>query len=145
MSTIKAIRLLEDMLHPEQWGHAIPVCLAKSARPVLEALKYDHRRIYLCGPMSGIHGYNIPAFADAATALRARGHSVFAPHENGLDIDSQWRAHMRVDIAALMSCGRMALLTGWAASKGATLEHHIACALEMEVRPLAHYLGTPAS
>lgn len=142
MSTIKAIRLLEDMLHPEQWGYAIPADLAKAARPVLDAMQYDHRRIYLCGPMSGPHGYNIKAFSDAAKALRARGYSVFSPNENGLDIKAHWLAHVRVNIAALMSCGRMGLLKEWEACIDTALEHRIASTLGMEVRPLAHYLGT---
>ena len=138
--TPMVLDLLSDMLHPEQWWHAIPKSLFSEARRVREAISYNHRRIYLCGPMSGMQAYNAPAFDRYAAALRAIGHSVFSPAENGLPPESVWKAHMRTDIAALMSCGRVALLPGWEKSRGAQLEHHIACALEMEVRPVAHYL-----
>jgi len=92
--------------------------------------------------MSGMQAYNAPAFDRYAAALRAMGHAVFSPTENGLPADSAWGEHMRADIAALMSCGRVALLPGWEKSRGAQLEHHIASALEMEVRPVVHYLDT---
>ena len=141
MSIIAALDLLREMRHPEQWGHAIPRDLAVCARAVENALAYDHKRIYLAGTMSGMANYNIPAFELAARQLRERGHEVFSPHENGIEQQSSWVAHMRVDIAALMSCGRMALLDGWRSSRGAMLEHTIACALEMQVLPIAHYLS----
>ena len=140
--TPMVLDLLSDMTHPEQWGHAIPQSLFREARRVREAISYNHKRIYLCGPMSGMQAYNAPAFDRAAAALRAMGHAVFSPTENGLPADSAWGAHMRADIAALMACGRVALLPGWEKSRGAQLEHHIANALEMEVRPVAHYLDT---
>lgn len=140
-STISVLRLIDDMLHPEQWGHAIPPDLAPHLRAARNGLGYKHDRVYLAGPMSGIASYNIPAFAGAAAALRARGWDVFAPHENGLESNHTWYAHMRVDIAALTTCGRMALLPGWEKSRGAVLEHHIARMLGMHVRPVSNYLG----
>lgn len=72
--------------------------------------------------------------------MRQLGHDVFSPHENGLESQAPWAAHMRVDIAALTLCGRFALLPGWTDSKGARIEHDIACALNMQVRPVEHYL-----
>jgi len=140
-STISVLRLIDDMLHPEQWGHAIPPDLAPHLRSARHGLGYKHDRVYLAGPMSGIASYNIPAFAGAAAALRARGWDVFAPHENGLESNHTWYAHMRVDIAAITTCGRMALLPGWEKSRGAVLEHHIARMLGMHVRPVSSYLG----
>lgn len=142
MSIIAALDLLREMRHPEQWGHAIPRDLAVCARAVENALAYNHKRIYLAGPMSGMANYNIPAFERYAHQLRQLGHDVFSPHENGLESQAPWAAHMRVDIAALTLCGRMALLPGWTDSKGARLEHDIACALNMQVRPVDHYLYT---
>jgi hypothetical protein len=140
MSIIAALNLLREMRHPEQWGHAVPADLARCARAVEEKLSYSHRRIYLAGPMSGMANYNIPAFERYAHQLRQLGHDVFSPHENGLESQAPWAAHMRVDIAALTLCGRFALLPGWTDSKGARIEHDIACALNMQVRPVEHYL-----
>lgn len=140
MSIITTLNLLREMRHPEQWGHAIPIDLARCAREEEEKLSYSHKRIYLAGPMSGMANYNIPAFERYAHQLRQLGHDVFSPHENGLESQASWYAHMRVDIAALTLCGRMALLPGWTDSKGARIEHDIACALNMQVRPVEHYL-----
>lgn len=47
------------------------------------------RRVYVAGPMSGIVGYNFPAFREAAEDLRSRGIDVLSPVEmdeaDGLD------------------------------------------------------------
>ena len=39
-------------------------------------------RLYLAGPMTGLPLWNFPAFATAAAALRADGHTVFSPAEH---------------------------------------------------------------
>ncbi len=39
-------------------------------------------RLYLAGPMRGLPRYNFDAFAVAAAALRAHGHTVYSPAEN---------------------------------------------------------------
>lgn len=90
-------------------------------------------RCYLAGPMSGIEALNFPAFHVAAARLRATGLEVINPAEIVPDQTAKWEDCMRADIAALVTCDRIALLPGWQKSRGATLEHHIATALGMEV------------
>lgn len=104
-------------------------------------------RTYIAGPMSGHVDLNFPAFHAAAADQRAAGHEVINPAEinGGADelvacaqmgaeqMAAHWQSCMRKDIAALMTCDRIYMLTGWQASRGATLEHHIAAALGMEV------------
>lgn len=94
-------------------------------------------RLYIAGPMSGIKNLNFPAFHTEAARLRALGFEVvnpaeinnddpnatFATHDEYLD---HWRKCMRADITELMKCDGVVMLDGWTASKGATLEHHIA-------------------
>lgn len=88
-------------------------------------------RVYLAGPMTGIPDLNFPAFHAAAASLRASGFEVVNPAEINADPSAGWSACMREDIAQLVTCQAIALLPGFERSKGATLERHIALALEM--------------
>ena len=104
-------------------------------------------RIYVAGPMTGYPELNFPAFHAAAARLRALGHSVINPAEINGGADevatcatmtpeqyaAHWRACMRNDIRALMDCDGIYMLHGWEASRGATLEHHIAVSLGLSV------------
>ena len=83
-------------------------------------------RIYIAGPMTGLPELNFPAFHAEAARLRAIGHTVLNPAEINPDQHMTWQECMRTDIAALVTCDAIQLLPGWMASKGATLEHHIA-------------------
>lgn len=90
-------------------------------------------RIYVAGPMTGLPNLNFPAFHAAAAQLRAEGHQVVNPAEINADPAAEWAACMRADIRELMTCDAVFLLPGWEKSRGATLEHHIAMALGMEI------------
>ena len=90
-------------------------------------------KTYISGPISGWPDHNRSAFIDAEAQLRAAGHEVFNPIDNGLPSDSDWSTHMRADIKALMECETIYMLRGWHASKGASLELHIAKQLGMAV------------
>jgi hypothetical protein len=83
-------------------------------------------RIYVAGPMTGLHQLNFPAFHAESARLRALGHEVINPAELNPDPCMTWHDCMRRDIAALVTCSAIRLLPGWQDSKGATLEHHIA-------------------
>ena len=98
-------------------------------------------RCYIAGPMSNLPGLNFPAFHAAAAQLRAAGFDVVNPAEINADPTAGWAACMRLDIAQLVTCHAVALLPGWEASRGATLEHHIATQLGMRVGPLESYLA----
>jgi hypothetical protein len=84
------------------------------------------KRLYLAGPMTGLPELNFPAFHAAAALLRQAGHTVINPAEINPDVTMAWHECMRADIAQLVTCDAIYLLPGWQASKGATLEHHIA-------------------
>lgn len=100
---------------------------------------------YLCGPMSGVEQFNIPLFESTAKRLREEGYNVITPfeinslqHRRGVtETDAERLDYLRNDIRALIECQGIILLPGWEASKGAQLEHRIACALKMEIRFIA--------
>ena len=88
-------------------------------------------KIYLAGPMTGIKDLNYPAFNAEAARLRGLGYSVENPAENP-ECDS-WEGYMRLAIAQLITSDAIALLTGWADSRGATIERALAQDLKMEI------------
>lgn len=88
-------------------------------------------RIYVAGPMTGFENYNFPAFNAQAEALRALGHHVENPADHGVIDGAEWDDYLRYDIGRLATCEAIFLLPGWAKSRGARLEVHIAEALGM--------------
>ena len=90
-------------------------------------------KIYIAGPMTGLPELNFPAFHAEAARLRAFGYEVINPAEINPDKHMTWRECMRTDIAALVFCDAIQLLPGWENSKGATLEHHIAERLGLQI------------
>ena len=90
---------------------------------------------YISGPMTGLPGQNYAAFQAAAERLRARGVQVISPHEitpPGVG-PWTWAQHMRVDLAALLTCDVIVMLPGWEGSRGARLEKTVAEALGLLV------------
>lgn len=99
-------------------------------------------RIYIAGPMTGLPDFNYPAFHEAAKRLRALGHEVLNPAENPVPPCGTWVGYMRMALAQLVECECVALLPGWADSKGAVIERNLAQALFMEVFHITVY-GEP--
>jgi len=100
------------------------------------------KRLYLCGPITGINGWNKDAFDDAESALRSAGFNVFNPLKNGIPRDAPWEQHMRTDIAAMMTCDALAVLPGANYSRGAKIEIDLAIQLKIQpVRALEYWLG----
>ena len=88
-------------------------------------------RIYISGPMTGYPELNFPAFAEKAKELRSQGFDVCNPAEHDEVPNQEWSFYLRKDIRLLMDCQALHLLPGWEKSKGAKLEHYIACELGM--------------
>jgi len=96
--------------------------------------------LYLSGPMSGLPEFNYPAFQAAAERLRAQGSTVISPHELPANCpgctnigEHSWAQHMRVDLAALLTCDVIVLLPGWQQSRGAQLEKTVAEAIGLMI------------
>ena len=90
-------------------------------------------KIYLAGPMTGLPDLNYPAFHWAAAQLRALGHEVLNPAENPVPPCGSWQGYMRLALAQLVQCECIALLPGWAESKGALIERKLAQVLGMHI------------
>lgn len=113
-------------------------------------------KIYLAGSMSGIPGFNFPAFFEAAAKLKAEGHEVFNPaardieRHGGVDISEgnmtgcqkqAAKVHgfcLRTALAEdtewiCLHATAIAMLPGWERSNGARAEHALAVALGLEI------------
>lgn len=101
-------------------------------------------RIFVCGPMSGLPEFNLPAFAAATDALRAAGYYPVNPGRNGQQPGFTWLDYMRAALHDLIDCDAVALLPGWEKSRGARIERHLAIELGMPVHPLQLWLDTRA-
>lgn len=88
-------------------------------------------RVYLAGPMTGIKDFNYPLFNLVAARLRDVGHFVLNPAElNPTNVT--YRAALAVDLAWICAHAEMiALLPGWQASKGATVEVALAACFRL--------------
>jgi Domain of unknown function (DUF4406) len=98
--------------------------------------------LYLAGKMRGLPGLNHAAFAEGAAALRAAGHTVFNPAENGLSASNDdVRRFLAVDLAWIAGCAEgIIVLPGWEDSRGARAEVALAHAIEIGVWTLHEFL-----
>jgi Domain of unknown function (DUF4406) len=94
--------------------------------------------LYISGPMTGMVDYNYPAFHAAEAELIKVGHTVLNPARQPLQ--ESWEDYMRHDLTQVCAAQGVALLPGWRASRGARLEHHVACELGMEIKDLHDWL-----
>lgn len=100
------------------------------------------KRLYLCGPITGLPNHNREAFNDAESALLSAGFDVFNPTKNGVPVDAPWEQHMRADIAQMMACDGLAVLPGAHYSRGARIEMDLAAQLGIQpMRALHYWLG----
>lgn len=94
------------------------------------------RTLYISGPMTGYLNFNYPAFNAAANELRAAGYNVLNPVENNaLNVTGEARSrewYMRHAIRQLVDADGVALLPGWASSRGACIEVDLAISLAMD-------------
>ncbi|MFM0022171.1 DUF4406 domain-containing protein [Paraburkholderia azotifigens] len=90
-------------------------------------------KLYIAGPMTGYVDLNFPTFHAEAARLRALGFEIVNPAEINSDLNAEWLDCMRADIKQLVDCDGVALLPGWAKSRGASIEQYLARALGLRV------------
>lgn len=106
------------------------------------------KSVYIAGPMSGLPGFNFPAFNKVAAEFRAAGWTVYNPaekeSEKGLDDKARetgdsalaikngfdFREVYLWDIEKVITSDAIYMLPGWEASPGARGEHAVACAMK---------------
>lgn len=111
-------------------------------------------RIYLCGPMSGLPSFNLPAFRAAAAELRGFGYDVVSPaeidEEHGLPnallvaspdgdiatLPQTWGDMLARDVKVIADGGitDIVVLPGWEKSKGARLEVFVGLLKGLDIR-----------
>lgn len=108
-------------------------------RRKVEPARPGINRVYLSGPMTGLPELNRENFERAAKSLRSQGFEVVNPHDIrpavGPDatVDEAWKAALRADLAAMMTCDAVVLLPGWEKCSGANLELHVAHRVGLEI------------
>lgn len=106
-------------------------------------------KTYISGPLSAAtaeaKAANVARMRAAEAALQAAGMQTVCPLDNGLPHTATWEEHMRADIPMMLAPGvdTVALLDGWADSRGARLEYDLAKRLGMRVAPLCILLAAP--
>jgi hypothetical protein len=96
-------------------------------------------RVYVSGPMTGMPLLNRPAFAEAARRIRLLGFDAVDPAVlSDLPDDAPHHVFMRRDIGLLLTCDAIAMLPGWHASRGATLERDVALGIGLRILHLPH-------
>ena len=114
------------------------------------------QRIYLAGPMTGLPNLNFPAFHAEAARLRTLGYDVISPAElphaaNNLVFETpeeyfaHWQKCMRLDLLEMLTCDSVAMLDGWTASRGASLEHRVALDLGLNPRLASFFVERPVA
>lgn len=99
-------------------------------------------KLYVAGPMTGIEGFNFPAFRSSAALLRAAGFEVLDPSRRGSNIPGyEWVDYMRHDIRDVLDVDGIATLPGSHNSRGARIQIRLAEELGIPVRPVADWLA----
>ena len=107
-------------------------------------------KIYISGPISNLTQAEYEEnFSRAAALIMSEGHEPVNPVQVTACADEScagtisqkadgsylhtWQCYMKHDLMLLLECEGIAMLSGWPASKGACLEHHVAVSLDMPV------------
>ena len=92
------------------------------------------KKIYISGPIAGFDLQERRlAFLGVQHQLESLGHEPVNPFNNGVPEEEHWRVHMRADIAMLLQCDAIYMMTGWELSKGCKLELDVASSCGIQV------------
>lgn len=100
--------------------------------------------VYLCGPMTDIHGHNLPAFARAEEHLSKLGYSVFNPGEIQ-DETMSFEDYMRPELKILLNTRKaLVALPGWEQGVGSRLEVMVATSVGLPCHSYSETQGLGA-
>lgn len=89
--------------------------------------------IYIAGPMTGLPGWNFPAFNAAESYLSNLGFVPHNPAGHGIVAGATRSDYLRYDLRELAQCEGIYLLPGWTGSDGARFEVSVAQMLDMKI------------
>jgi hypothetical protein len=91
-------------------------------------------KVYISGPIAHYDLNERKAtFKCIENALLELGLEPVNPFNNGVPDDAHWRDHMKADIALLLQCDRIYLMSGWELSKGCKLELDVASSVGIPI------------
>lgn len=90
-------------------------------------------KVYISGKISGIEDDAPALFKMAELRIKALGHEAVNPMELPHDHGKTWHDYMREDIRAMCDCDAIYMLSNWADSKGAIVEHGLAATLGLRI------------
>jgi phenolic acid decarboxylase len=91
-------------------------------------------KVYIAGKISGLPSGEVEQkFSHAEWLLEDIGVEPVNPLKNGLNRSCSWNQHIARDVALLLECDGILMLTDWKDSKGASIEYFIANKQEMTV------------
>ncbi|MEG0807640.1 MAG: DUF4406 domain-containing protein [Alistipes sp.] len=91
-------------------------------------------KTYISGQISGLPiGEVLTKFRAAENKLHKFSLTPVSPLNNGLPFEVEWADQMGRDIALLLKCEAIYMLTGWEQSEGATIEYLIARQRRMKI------------
>lgn len=94
----------------------------------------DIQKIYISGKITGLPiGEVIAKFRSAEEKIRRFGFEPVSPLDNGLPFEAEWPDQMGKDIALLLRCGAIYMLSDWQQSEGAMIEYLVARQRRMRI------------
>lgn len=91
-------------------------------------------KVYISGKVTGLDQKEYRnAFNSAELFLTGLGYDVVNPVSYTENPKWKWADYMKRDIKLLMDCDCICMLNGWEGSRGALMEHEIACKLGMKI------------
>lgn len=91
-------------------------------------------KIYISGKITGLPiNEVIAAFRTAEEKIRKFNLTPVTPLDNGLPFEAEWSDQIGKDIAMLLRCEAIYMLSGWQQSEGATLEYLVARQRRMRI------------
>jgi len=88
-------------------------------------------RIYLSGPITGQRSQELFDAAEARLQAAHPGAEIINPYYlHDAKVAKSWSQYMKRDIHAMLLSDVVYMLAGWQRSRGARLEHRIACELD---------------
>lgn len=99
-------------------------------------------KLYIAGPMTGYVDLNYPAFKSAEALLVQAGFEVLNPVDNDPgDGKHDWLDFMRMSLVQISQCDGIAILPGWAESRGARIEVDLVRSLGLPVKYVEEWLS----